>query len=116
MHFIPFTFCLFCFITLSLIFCFFFFFLMIRRPPRSTLFPYATLFRSGRRSVSGTPLTWPGTRTRGARSEEHTSELQSRFDLVCRLLLEKKNISKINISLFKIKNENVKRRYNENRQ
>src|SRR2546428_5682176 len=82
---------------------FFFFFLMIRRPPRSTLFPYTTLFRS--LGGAGGPLAaqrfwrqnlypyayystidglW------GARSEEHTSELQSRSDLVCRLLLEKK--------------------------
>src|SRR5271170_2805904 len=70
-----------------------FFFLMIRRPPRSTLFPYTTLFRSravllfaaGRRSqdVRGPVRS-------GRRSEEHTSELQSRVDLVCRLLLEKK--------------------------
>src|SRR2546422_7351777 len=81
---------------------------MIRRPPRSTLFPYTTLFRShgcparsrrrrgrGRR---GTPPasfrtrspTRPGGRSRGSRSEEHTSELQSRLHLVCRLLLEKK--------------------------
>src|SRR5471030_3190654 len=68
-----------------------FFFLMIRRPPRSTLFPYTTLFRSFgvvvvRRPVGGAP--------RGAReltrSEEHTSELQSLRHLVCRLLLEKK--------------------------
>src|SRR2546428_3545470 len=82
---------------------------MIRRPPRSTLFPYTTLFRSelvpGNSSsfaVSGEPTTtWLcGTsRVRAAtmaiivyRSEEHTSELQSRSDLVCRLLLEKKNI------------------------
>src|SRR6478672_12938884 len=69
----------------------FFFFLMIRRPPRSTLFPYTTLFRSGGRGPgrrdrvrSGLPHREP------ARSEEHTSELQSRSDLVCRLLLEKK--------------------------
>src|SRR6266496_6054615 len=70
-----------------LFFFFFFFFLMIRRPPRSTLFPYTTLFRS-----PGTP--WPAARACGRhgspRSEEHTSELQSRRDLVCRLLLEKK--------------------------
>src|SRR5215211_7165309 len=69
-----------------------FFFLMIRRPPRSTLFPYTTLFRSphqtrpGRRpgdlDQRGDPLV--------GRSEEHTSELQSHSDLVCRLLLEKK--------------------------
>src|SRR3712207_8368227 len=88
---------------------------MIRRPPRSTLFPYTTLFRSGtgvrggrRRASNGPPApsflrrTWracppspagpPGTDRRGGvpRSEEHTSELQSRQYLVCRLLLEKK--------------------------
>src|SRR2546428_13968079 len=82
----------------------FFFFLMIRRPPRSTLFPYTTLFRSLRSAAA------PGRRERTdrrplreeererrdpagsrlSRSEEHTSELQSRSDLVCRLLLEKK--------------------------
>src|SRR5437667_5240309 len=71
----------------------FFFFLMIRRPPRSTLFPYTTLFRSrcdrvptgpASTSTSGTP------RCCASRSEEHTSELQSHHDLVCRLLLEKK--------------------------
>src|SRR5438874_13770893 len=85
-----------------------FFFLMIRRPPRSTLFPYTTLFRSvtcgtvdalwelGRASEprlidileSFVPLV--GTPDEDDRSEEHTSELQSRRDLVCRLLLEKK--------------------------
>src|SRR6266481_7707894 len=69
-----------------------FFFLMIRRPPRSTLFPYTTLFRSGPRHTK-TP-TEPGTAEVEApvvaRSEEHTSELQSQFQLVCRLLLEKK--------------------------
>src|SRR6202045_4977293 len=71
---------------------FFFFFLMIRRPPRSTLFPYTTLFRSilaaARLRISGGPLRPPG--GVGGRSEEHTSELQSRGHLVCRLLLEKK--------------------------
>src|SRR3712207_8382755 len=87
----------------------FFFFLMIRRPPRSTLFPYTTLFRSRRRSATA-GSTWParGATSRDARSsptppwsssplaprrgrsEEHTSELQSRQYLVCRLLLEKK--------------------------
>src|SRR5215471_2706604 len=70
---------------------FFFFFLMIRRPPRSTLFPYTTLFRSGRApprpAASGAGRSPAG---RFPRSEEHTSELQSRRDLVCRLLLEKK--------------------------
>src|SRR5438105_10496907 len=72
----------------------FFFFLMIRRPPRSTLFPYTTLFRSARERdpehttwrsiIGGACARWY------VRSEEHTSELQSRVDLVCRLLLEKK--------------------------
>src|SRR2546427_8858722 len=98
---------------------FFFFFLMIRRPPRSTLFPYTTLFRS---TVTGTCapeelgptlmhehllVGWPGWEAYAAeeggqrraqllhafdaeRSEEHTSELQSQSNLVCRLLLEKK--------------------------
>src|SRR4029450_14057494 len=71
------------------------FFLMIRRPPRSTLFPYTTLFRS-RFTTSSPPRTdgfsssW---RTTRARSEEHTSELQSLTNLVCRLLLAKKTTS-----------------------
>src|SRR3982750_3905594 len=75
-----------------LYFCCFFFFLMIRRPPRSTLFPYTTLFRSARAARRGTRrVARPHhRRARGRRSEEHTSELQSRSDLVCRLLLEKK--------------------------
>src|SRR2546421_7098016 len=74
---------------------FLFFFLMIRRPPRSTLFPYTTLFRSPlavRELVEHAHLA-QGERTLQiplVRSEEHTSELQSRSDLVCRLLLEKK--------------------------
>src|SRR5437868_11277591 len=70
---------------------------MIRRPPRSTLFPYTTLFRSGsdagfEGTASGDPMLRLHVvlRGNGLRSEEHTSELQSRFDLVCRLLLEKK--------------------------
>src|SRR2546422_3240049 len=71
-----------------------FFFLMIRRPPRSTLFPYTTLFRSPPRRSSAPRAAArprPGERRRaGRRSEEHTSELQSRLHLVCRLLLEKK--------------------------
>src|SRR6266851_7740268 len=68
----------------------FFFFLMIRRPPRSTLFPYTTLFRSGcRRPRRPARRGWTGRCP--PRSEEHTSELQSHHDLVCRLLLEKKN-------------------------
>src|SRR5438067_9129807 len=95
-----------------------FFFLMIRRPPRSTLFPYTTLFRSDACPTSGAQAASIAALTRyvaptaaapqpsadnrsgprtdrfpnssAGRSEEHTSELQSRFDLVCRLLLEKK--------------------------
>src|SRR5689334_24958380 len=82
---------------------FFFFFLMIRRPPRSTLFPYTTLFRSARRrgcrAHRARPPAGDSTRPRcarpcGTRSEEHTSELQSQFHLVCRLLLEKKKKNK----------------------
>src|SRR6185312_16510689 len=71
------------------------FFLMIRRPPRSTLFPYTTLFRS----AAPRPPAGSGSRRRSRgrsrcrRSEEHTSELQSRSDLVCRRLLEKKKSS-----------------------
>src|SRR5216684_5957381 len=68
----------------------FFFFLMIRRPPRSTLFPYTTLFRSSSASASIRSWRSPGRRCCRRRSEEHTSELQSRLHLVCRLLLEKK--------------------------
>src|SRR3982751_7087243 len=69
---------------------FFFFFLMIRRPPRSTLFPYTTLFRSDLGWRLDPRVTFLNHGSFGARSEEHTSELQSRSDLVCRLLLEKK--------------------------
>src|SRR5438445_8079530 len=71
-----------------------FFFLMMRRPPRSTLFPYTTLFRSARSTTPKTRLSRCCSRPRRvalrSRSEEHTSELQSRQYLVCRLLLEKK--------------------------
>src|SRR2546422_4755462 len=89
---------------------------MIRRPPRSTLFPYTTLFRSGRPASARRP--WPKRRRAAApspvpvrsqlgclaqvdmfRSEEHTSELQSRLHLVCRLLLEKKKIKKLVASM-----------------
>src|SRR2546422_2854932 len=105
---------------IALAFFFFFFFLMIRRPPRSTLFPYTTLFRSQIFMASTYPLEvveaarWsranPGLKGEEAvnaveqkdwdasvksRSEEHTSELQSRLHLVCRLLLEKKKKSYI---------------------
>src|SRR5690348_18044818 len=89
---------------------------MIRRPPRSTLFPYTTLFRSGRETTraprrkpramrrrrigsTGCPrcsLHWVSGRCRRSRSEEHTSELQSPVHLVCRLLLEKKKKKKQN--------------------
>src|SRR5437867_10789356 len=69
---------------------------MIRRPPRSTLFPYTTLFRSqGPGPDAREAGALPRVRRRGGRgvrSEEHTSELQSPYDLVCRLLLEKKNL------------------------
>src|SRR2546428_13934422 len=97
----------------------FFFFLMIRRPPRSTLFPYTTLFRSLPPDVTGgkedVVIQCRGRVVRtdepaaGAapgdnrRSEEHTSELQSRSDLVCRLLLEKKK-KKVETQLRKISN------------
>src|SRR5215218_10616432 len=73
-----------------LILVFLFFFLMIRRPPRSTLFPYTTLFRSPPAGTSRAPSRTRGPRRPRRRSEEHTSELQSHSDLVCRLLLEKK--------------------------
>src|SRR5690349_24182342 len=91
------------------------FFLMIRRPPRSTLFPYTTLFRSTRDAAPVTPaptvtsvthrVHYEENRIRdfnslaaNTRSEEHTSELQSRRDLVCRLLLEKKKKRKFILS------------------
>src|SRR5438132_5981823 len=73
---------------------------MIRRPPRSTLFPYTTLFRSTnhrrQRQPTAPSLTWIVTQPSPSlpRSEEHTSELQSHSDLVCRLLLEKKKKKK----------------------
>src|SRR3712207_8445995 len=98
---------------------YFFFFLMIRRPPRSTLFPYTTLFRScsgsakvrngGATATSANPPSMHIAITRSpsdtpdpsgawrTRSEEHTSELQSRQYLVCRLLLEKKKNKKCNV-------------------
>src|SRR5689334_24063617 len=99
-----------CYFSRSYCAFFFFFFLMIRRPPRSTLFPYTTLFRSAaavaaglrdtpEKDERGQPLLRDGVVTLGnldvsrdfeIRSEEHTSELQSQFHLVCRLLLEKK--------------------------
>src|SRR2546428_1888151 len=84
---------------------FFFFFLMIRRPPRSTLFPYTTLFRSQAAALwfennvlqrYDTPYRNSYALLVAIRSEEHTSELQSRSDLVCRLLLEKKKKQTVN--------------------
>src|SRR2546422_4623319 len=87
-----------------------FFFLMIRRPPRSTLFPYTTLFRSivpiqlNTFTADGTAMISvdtmnedPSVGSSFMRSEEHTSELQSRLHLVCRLLLEKKKNKKNNL-------------------
>src|SRR5258706_14291121 len=86
---------------------FFFFFLMIRRPPRSTLFPYTTLFRSDRehiikcstsgRTVRAVLVICNPSRLSEPRSEEHTSELQSLTNLVCRLLLEKKKKNIISV-------------------
>src|SRR3712207_9166365 len=87
-----------------------FFFLMIRRPPRSTLFPYTTLFRSSSPGRRAAPRPAPprrrgrrsGAGTRCPRSEEHTSELQSRQYLVCRLLLEKKTIHSYTLSFLAV--------------
>src|SRR2546425_5731806 len=83
----------------SLLF-FFFFFLMIRRPPRSTLFPYTTLFRSPLLDMQFGAAVSPGVSSppSSTRSEEHTSELQSLAYLVCRLLLEKKKKKKTTIT------------------
>src|SRR5256885_12002079 len=103
--------------------CFlFFFFLMIRRPPRSTLFPYTTLFRSpppalpARCRSAGAGAATPGGSearlgVRAERSEEHTSELQSPCNLVCRLLLEKKktNIVHHSSSYFQCVHGNMSR-------
>src|SRR4051795_8755067 len=89
--------------------CLVFFFLMIRRPPRSTLFPYTTLFRSNSSHtlISYAVFCLRDESVTGVRSEEHTSELQSHSHLVCRLLLEKKNTYKrpptytsLNVSLL----------------
>src|SRR5205807_7384204 len=80
---------------------------MIRRPPRSTLFPYTTLFRSpvvGRAQASGCEMRWSD---RGWRSEEHTSELQSPCNLVCRLLLEKKKKTYIGTNYKIVQEPNV---------
>src|SRR5471030_3374871 len=82
---------------------FLFFFLMIRRPPRSTLFPYTTLFRSPRRQRHHFPQPISD-QARLRRSEEHTSELQSLRHLVCRLLLEKKKNTTIHQNILTKKN------------
>src|SRR5438067_10639718 len=81
---------------------------MIRRPPRSTLFPYTTLFRSLQIDLllvvaaQSQPRLLADDRDDRLRSEEHTSELQSRFDLVCRLLLEKKNAATVSLTMLAI--------------
>src|SRR6185312_17065270 len=94
------------------------FFLMIRRPPRSTLFPYTTLFRSScpcarqaskRRTHIHHLRPARLMRVRRGRSEEHTSELQSRSDLVCRLLLEKKKKKRKQSSPVKKKKQKKKK-------
>src|SRR6266487_5100629 len=84
----------------AMIVLFLFFFLMIRRPPRSTLFPYTTLFRSAGCGLRGCRRRSPRRRP-WLRSEEHTSELQSPVHLVCRLLLEKKKKETISIEVRK---------------
>src|SRR5258708_14539081 len=95
---------------------FYFFFLMIRRPPRSTLFPYTTLFRSsalrsatgsarprlGRRRAAPRTRCCPTSTKARSRSEEHTSELQSPDHLVCRLLLEKKKTTHKSVTIITI--------------
>src|SRR5688572_32579147 len=100
---------------------------MIRRPPRSTLFPYTTLFRSKPSSKNSRPNSvrkpigrkcrkeWKSNWStipmgRARRSEEHTSELQSQSNLVCRLLLEKKKKKKIKKKKIKKTNKNKKKR------
>src|SRR6266480_5579619 len=98
-------------------FFFFFFFLMTRRPPRSTLFPYTTLFRSSATVPSHPPAPRvraadPGAVRRpdpGRRSEEHTSELQSHVKLVCRLLLEKKKTKRVQTTTTKKKKPAARR-------
>src|SRR2546430_5459923 len=94
---------------------------MIRRPPRSTLFPYTTLFRSeGNRSRPGAsagnsiPVFAPNPKARSVRyrSEEHTSELQSQSNLVCRLLLEKKK--KKNADMCSVSHSHIHTQYQVN--
>src|SRR6266480_6997965 len=95
-------------------FFFFFFFLMIRRPPRSTLFPYTTLFRARPCASSRRGRRRPARAIRRddfglVRSEEHTSELQSHVNLVCRLLLEKKKKNLNKIFITKKKKKKIKK-------
>src|SRR5574340_1575126 len=97
--------CFFCLTLLSVLFCLFFFFLMIRRPPRSTLFPYTTLFRSPVARLTMSESDGPAPQRGSTRSEEHTSELQSPKDLVCRLLLEKKKERRIGDKIAKLVRE-----------
>src|SRR5438477_2556948 len=90
-------------------------FLLIRRPPTSTLFPYTTLFRSARSPSArarASPTRRRGTRfvSRIPRSEEHTSELQSHVNLVCRLLLEKKKSARQDITRLLKRSQRSKRR------
>src|SRR5579859_8209330 len=97
------------------LFNFFFFFLMIRRPPRSTLFPYTTLFRSISDFSRGASGLWIENGELAYRSEEHTSELQSQSNIVCRLLLEKKKKNTCPFLLIKKKkkkNNSQQIRYN----
>src|SRR5579872_7568811 len=95
-----------------------FFFLMIRRPPRSTLFPYTTLFRSAAPpscDVGPGRATMDHSLARTARSEEHTSELQSRPHLVCRLLLATKKQKPKNIKNYNKKKKKKKRKTKNNK-
>src|SRR5471032_3452265 len=94
--------------SMFLLFILIFFFLMIRRPPRSTLFPYTTLFRSLAPCCTPSWRSWWNWSGVIARSEEHTSELQSHHDLVCRLLLEKKKKKKQNSNIYKKKKKKKK--------
>src|SRR5947208_8179399 len=95
-----------------------FFFLIIRRPPRSTLFPYTTLFRSsGPRpsSAMGTSTIEAWEEKGSRRSEEHTSELQSPDQLVCRLLLEKKKKSTQLMEMNSRSSETIRQRTQDGR-
>src|SRR6267154_3536036 len=93
----------------TLLVLFFFFFLMIRRPPRSTLFPYTTLFRSRPMIYDPGDVARAGVFVSIDRSEEHTSELQSPVHLVCRLLLEKKKKTKTQYNKEKKKKKETKK-------